>query len=70
MSTKKSRAVPHEVTVKEDRKDMQSSLKAANDAPISASSAFPISMIDNILPFHPPCDLFIFMTTIKIIKNI
>ena len=69
MSPKKSRAVPHEVTVIEDRKNTQYSLKVANDATVFASSAFPISMIDNILPFLPPCNLFTFMTTIKICQK-
>ena len=54
MSPKKSTAVPHEVTVREDRKHAQSSLNVANDATICASSAFPMSMIDNILSFLSP----------------
>ena len=41
-SLKKSKTVPHEVTVREDRKKAQSSLKKANDATILAKSAFPI----------------------------
>ena len=55
--TKNVKGVPHEITVGEDRKNEQSSSKVANDATIFSSSAFPMSMVDNI---------FIFMTTIKI----
>ena len=69
MSSKKSRAVPYEVTVREDRKHAQSSLKEANDATIFALSAFPISMIDNIPPYFPHCNLFNFMITVKICQK-
>ena len=54
MSPKKSMAVPHKVTVREDRKDAQSLSKEANDATILASCAFPMSMTDNICPFFSP----------------
>ena len=66
--TKKSKALPHKVTVRGD-KYSQLSLKVANDATIFVSSAFPISVTDNILPLPPPHDLSIFMTTIKICQN-
>ena len=69
MSPKKSKAVLHEVTIREDRKNAQSSLKVAKDATILALSAFPVSMIDNILSFLSPCHLFIFMTTIEICQK-
>ena len=68
MSPKKSRVVPHEVTVRENRKNAQSSSKIANNATIFASSAFPMSMIDDILPFLSPQDL-IFMTAIIICQK-
>ena len=70
MSPKKSGAVPHEVTVREDRKHAQSSLKVANDESVFSLSAFPMSMSDNILPFLPPCNLFIFVTTINSLNTI
>ena len=54
MSPKKSTAFPHEVTVREDRKKAQSLLKVANDTTIFTCSAFPMSMIDNILPLLSP----------------
>ena len=69
MSLNKSKAVPHEVTVRGKRKNEQSSLKAANDATILARSGFPVSMLDNILPFLHSYDLFLFMTTIKICQK-
>ena len=50
MSPKKSKAVPNEVTINQTE-NAQSLLKAANDATIFASTAFPVSMIDKILPF-------------------
>ena len=70
MSPKKSKAVvPYEVTIREDRKKVQSLLKVAIDATVLALSAFPISMIDNILPFLPPHDLFNFINTVKICQK-
>ena len=51
MSTKKSKAFPHDATIREDRKHVQSSFNTANDVTILASSAFPVSMVDNILLF-------------------
>ena len=62
-------AIPHKVTIREDRKIAQFSLKVANDATILALCAFSTSMINSILYFLPPCDLFIFMTTIKICQK-
>ena len=66
---KKSKAVTHEVMIREDRNNAQSLSKVVNDATIFASSAFPMSMIDNILPFLSPQNLFIFMTTIEICQK-
>ena len=53
MSPKKSWAVPHEVTVRKDRKNAQSSLKVANDATNFALCEFPISVIVSIFLFSP-----------------
>ena len=55
--------------VREDRKNAQSLSKVANDGTIFASSAFPMSMIDNILPLLSPWDLFNFMTTNKMCQK-
>ena len=67
MSSKKTKTVSNEVALREDRKHTHRSLLiVAKDATIPATSALPASMIDNILPFLLPWDLFIFMTTIKI----
>ena len=50
-----SKAIPHEVTIKEDRKNAHYFLlKVAKDATMFARSAFPVYMIDNILPFLTP----------------
>ena len=57
MSLSKSKAAPHKVTIREDREKAQSSLKVANDATIFSLCAFPISMIDNILPFLTPLNI-------------
>ena len=51
MSPKKSTAVSHEVAIREDRKNVQSLSRVANDETVFAPSAFLMSMIDNILPF-------------------
>ena len=70
MSPKKSKAAPNERTIREDRKNAHHSLLiVAKDATFIALSAFPVSMIDNIAPFLPSHDLFIFMTTIKICQK-
>ena len=67
MSSKKSKAFPNEVTARKDGENTHHSLlKAAKDALILARSAFSVSMIDIKLPFLPPCNLFICMTTINI----
>ena len=44
-------------------------MESCKDATIPAWSAFPVSMIDNILPFPHPCNLFIFMTIIKLCQK-
>ena len=57
MSSKKSKAIPNEEISREDRENKHHSLLIeANNATIPASSAFPVSMIDNILSFFPPCN--------------
>ena len=62
---KKSKAIPGEVIIREDRENKhQSLLTAAKAVTIPASSAFPVSMIDNVLSFLTPCNSFIFITTI------
>ena len=69
MSSKKLKAVPNELIIREGRENTHhSSLIAAKYSTIPARSTFPVSMIDNILPFSP-CDLFIFTTTIKICQK-
>ena len=68
---KKLKAVPNEVIIREDRESTHHSLlRMAKDATIPARSAFPVSMIDNILQFLPPHGLFIFMTNYKICQKV
>ena len=44
-------AIPNEAVIREDTENIHRSLlRAAKDATIPASSVFPVSMIDNILP--------------------
>ena len=55
LSSKKLKALPHEVTIGEDRENAHHPLlKEVKDATIPARSAFPVSMVDQILPFQPP----------------
>ena len=66
MSSKKSIAASYEVIIREDRENTHHFLLiAAKDVTITARTSLPVSMIDNIPPFLPLCDLFIFMTPIK-----
>ena len=55
------------------RKDIEinhhSLLIVVKDATIPTASVFPVSMIDNILPFLPHCNLFIFFTTINLCQK-
>ena len=67
MSSKKSKAVPHEVIIRKDRENTHHSLLIlAKDATIPASSGFSVFMIDTILTYLAPCYLFIFVASINI----
>ena len=69
MPLKKSNTVPHEVIIIKDRKNAKSSSKEAKDATIIPLNAFPVSMVDSILPFLPLCNFFILLTTINICQK-
>ena len=70
LSPKKSRTVPHEVTMNDIRKNAQSSLKIANDATKLALSTFPKFLTYNIQPFIPPCDYSTIWQQSKFVKNV
>ena len=54
MSSKKAKTIPDKVIIRKGREITHHSLLiAAKDATITASSAFPVSMTDNILLFPP-----------------
>ena len=62
--------IRNEIIIKEDSENIHHSLLiVVKDTTISARIALPVSMIDNILPYLPPSDLFIFITTINICQK-
>ena len=62
--------IPNKVIIREDTENAHYTLLiVAKDVTIPALSAFPISMIDHILPFLPSCELFIFITTINVCQK-
>ena len=62
-SSKRSKAIPIEIIISNDT-DI-----AAKDTTIPGRCAFPISVIGNILPFLPPCNLFFITMTINICQE-
>ena len=71
MSSKQSKGVPNEVIIRENRENKHHSLLiAAEDATIPASTAFPESMIGDILPFLLLHDLFIFIIMINVCQKV